>query len=170
MKGKCCIVAAAVVALMSLQGCIRKDSIVFHGISDVDVSLQASPRVNAVLLVENTSGRDITVRDVAFELTGRDGGRIGKAMVDGDLRLPKHARTELYVPLQCSLDNPLKALSLLGDIGGNAPLLYVSGGVTVKAGCLKKRFRAEMVPLSDFIRYFGGVPDTVPAGEERSLE
>ena len=149
MRGKICIFVAALAALLALQGCMRRDAVIFQGISDVEVSMEASPRVGVVLLVENTSGRNITVRDASFVLTSRDGGRIAKARVEGELYLPKRCRTELYVPLQCSLDNPL------GDIEGNAPLLFVTGGVTVKAGCLKKTFGVEKMPLSEFLRYFG---------------
>ena len=145
MRGKICIFVAALAALLALQGCMRRDAVIFQGISDVEVSMEASPRVGVVLLVENTSGRNITVRDASFVLTSRDGGRIAKARVEG----------ELYLPLQCSLDNPLKALAVLGDIEGNAPLLFVTGGVTVKAGCLKKTFGVEKMPLSEFLRYFG---------------
>ena len=130
MRGKICIFVAALAALLALQGCMRRDAVIFQGISDVEVSMEASPRVGVVLLVENTSGRNITVRDASFVLTSRDGGRIAKARVEGELYLPKRCRTELYVPLQCSLDNPLKALAVLGDIEGNAPLLFVTGGVT----------------------------------------
>ena len=155
MRGKICIFVAALAALLALQGCMRRDAVIFQGISDVEVSMEASPRVGVVLLVENTSGRNITVRDASFVLTSRDGGRIAKARVEGELYLPKRCRTELYVPLQCSLDNPLKALAVLGDIEGNAPLLFVTGGVTVKAGSLKKTFGVEKMPLSEFLRYFG---------------
>ena len=155
MRGKICIFVAALAALLALQGCMRRDAVIFQGISDVEVSMEASPRVGVVLLVENTSGRNITVRDASFVLTSRDGGRIAKARVEGELYLPKRCRTELYVPLQCSLDNPLKALAVLGDIEGNGPLLFVTGGVTVKAGCLKKTFGVEKMPLSEFLRYFG---------------
>ena len=97
MRGKICIFVAALAALLALQGCMRRDAVIFQGISDVEVSMEASPRVGVVLLVENTSGRNITVRDASFVLTSRDGGRIAKARVEGELYLPKRCRTELYV-------------------------------------------------------------------------
>ena len=81
MRGKICIFVAALAALLALQGCMRRDAVIFQGISDVEVSMEASPRVGVVLLVENTSGRNITVRDASFVLTSRDGGRIAKARV-----------------------------------------------------------------------------------------
>ena len=62
MRGKICIFVAALAALLALQGCMRRDAVIFQGISDVEVSMEASPRVGVVLLVENTSGRNITVR------------------------------------------------------------------------------------------------------------
>ena len=85
MRGKICIFVAALAALLALQGCMRRDAVIFQGISDVEVSMEASPRVGVVLLVENTSGRNITVRDASFVLTSRDGGRIAKARVEGAL-------------------------------------------------------------------------------------
>ena len=71
MRGKICIFVAALAALLALQGCMRRDAVIFQGISDVEVSMEASPRVGVVLLVENTSGRNITVRDASFVLPGR---------------------------------------------------------------------------------------------------
>lgn len=160
------ICVVALVALVALQGCLRKDAIVFHGISDVEVSLEASPRIGVVLYVENTSCRNITVRDISFVLTDRTGGRIAKAVVESDLRLPKRSCTELYVPLKCSFSNPLKALALLGDLEGSVPQLFVSGGVTVRAGCLKKKFRVEHMPLSEFLDYFEGSVQSLRQGLE----
>ena len=53
MRGKICIFVAALAALLALQGCMRRDAVIFQGISDVEVSMEASPRVGVVLLVEN---------------------------------------------------------------------------------------------------------------------
>ena len=127
MRGKICIFVAALAALLALQGCMRRDAVIFQGISDVEVSMEASPRVGVVLLVENTSGKNITVRDASFVLTSRDGGRIAKARVEGELYLPKRCRTELYVPLQCSLDNPLKALAVFGRHRGKCAAALRNG-------------------------------------------
>lgn len=156
MKKNLNITVAIVILMLSLPGCIREDSIVFRGISDVEISMQGSPSLEAVLSVENTSQRNITIRDAAFTVSGRDGNRIGKVMVGGELSLPKRSVTQLCVPLKLSLDNPLRALAVVGDIDGNAPFLFISGSVTVKAGCIRKKFVFEKVPLSEFIRYFEG--------------
>ena len=158
MRGKICIFVAALAALLALQGCMRRDAVIFQGISDVEVSMEASPRVGVVLLVENTSGRNITVRDASFVLTSRDGGRIAKARVEGELYLPKRCRTELYVPLQCSLDNPLKALAVLGDIAaalrngrrdgeGRMPEENVRSGEDASVG-VSEVFRGKRIVLS----------------------
>ena len=96
MRGKICIFVAALAALLALQGCMRRDAVIFQGISDVEVSMEASPRVGVVLLVENTSGRNITVRDASFVLTSRDGdgdpqpAGLVQFPPDGIHRLPDH--------------------------------------------------------------------------------
>ena len=81
---------------------------------------------------------------------------VGKAMVRDALDLPRRSRTDLHIPMKLTFDNPFKALSIAGDIVGNAPSLFVTGSVTVKAGCIKKKFKAEMVPFMEFMKYFYG--------------
>ena len=95
MRGKICLFVAALAGLLALQGCMRRDAVIFQGISDVEVSMEASPRVGVVLLVENTSGRDITMRDASFVLTSRDGGSIALAVfarqsLEGTRRFGRH--------------------------------------------------------------------------------
>lgn len=156
MKRKISLFITAVCAVIALSGCIRMDDIVLHGVSDFDISLQGSPSVGVNLDVENTSGYNLSVRDASFTITDRNGTPIGKAMVKEELNLPRRSRTDLYIPMKLTFDNPFKALSIAGDIVGNAPSLFVTGSVTVKAGCIKKKFKAEMVPFMEFLRYFDG--------------
>lgn len=160
------IAAAAVTALL-LSGCIRKDAIVFHGVSDIDISLQGSPRIEAVVRVENTSRKNITLQQAAFNLTARDGSVIAKAVVEGDVFIPRRSTSSLNIPVRISIDNPLKGLALLGDIEKNSPLLMVTGSVRVKAGCIKKRVEVDGIPLSEFLQYIRdaeGAPIPMPSG------
>lgn len=156
MKRQISIFIAAVCAAIALSGCIRMDDIVLHGVSDFDVSLQGSPSVSVTLDVENTSSYNLSLHDASFTVTDRNGSTIGKAMVKDALDLPRRSRTDLHIPMKLTFDNPFKALSIAGDIVGNAPSLFVTGSVTVKAGCIKKKFKAEMVPFLEFMKYFYG--------------
>lgn len=163
------ILAAATVLALALTGCMRKDAVIFRGVSDVDISLQGSPRMAAVLEVENTSNKNITLRDAAFRVTAKDGTLIGKVMVENDLFIPKRSVTSLYVPLKISIDNPLRALALLGDLEKSAPSLFVTGSVTVKAGCVRKKIEVNETPLSEVVKYFKGMPASRSA-ETAALE
>ena len=62
MRGKICIFVAALAALLALQGCMRRDAVIFQGISDVEVSMEASPRVGVVLLVAHVQRDGVVAR------------------------------------------------------------------------------------------------------------
>lgn len=160
MKRSLYILITALAVIMTATGCIRRDAIRFNGITDMNVSLQTSPRVDAVLLVENTSGYNVSIRDIAFNVTDKQGNLIGKVIVTQELSLPKRSETQLLVPLKISITNPLKGLALLTNIERNASTLFVSGSATVKAGWMKKTIRVENISLAEFTNYLKG---TFPA-------
>lgn len=156
MKRSLYILITTLAVIMTATGCMRRDAIKFNGIVDMDVSLQASPRVDAVLSVENISGYNVFIRDVAFNVTDDKGGLIGKVIVTQELLLPKRSETQLLVPLKITITNPLKGLAILTDIERNASKLFVSGSATLKAGWMKKTIRVENISLAEFTNYLKG--------------
>lgn len=156
MKNGLYILLSAAIALVLSTGCIRKDAVKILGISDVNVSLKGTPSVDFVLNAENTSGRNITISNAVLELSDAGENRIARIMAGSDIFIPKRSITEIAVPLRISIDNALAGLALLGNLEQNLKTLYVSGCVTVKAGCLRKNVKIERMLVSDFINRFGG--------------
>lgn len=145
---------------LAASGCIRQDDISFHGVRDVDVRVQSSPRIRAVLDIENVSRHNITVSDAVCMITDADGNAIGKAMIEETLTLPKRSRIDLSVPVRITIENPLKGFAILADPDGNADYLRVSASATLKAGCLKKKIRIEDIPLAALVDYLSKTNDS----------
>lgn len=158
MRKRLYIIVLAVSVLLTATGCLRKDAVKVYNVTDFSISLQSSPRVNLVVSVENTSHRNITISDAALELTDSKGVRVAKVIVGNDLVLPKQSLIDLPVPLKLSVENPLKALALLGDIERNMAAVFVSGEATVKAGCFRKRIHIDRMSLNEFINRYGNIP------------
>lgn len=156
MKNCLYILFSGLISLVISTGCIRPDAVKVLGISDVNVSLKGTPAVNFVLNAENTSGRNITLSNATLEISDVDNGRIARIIVGSNILLPKRSITNVNVPLRLSIDNPLAGMALLGNLEKSIKSLYVSGSVTVKAGCLRKNITIDRMLLTDFINRFGG--------------
>lgn len=151
--------------LAATSGCIRPEAIASHGVSDIDLSLSGSPAVALVLDVENGSSHNLTIQEAVFSVCRQNGDRIGRVWLSEAVTLPRKSRTDLNVPLRVSLDNMLTGLALLGDPESAVRQLYVSGEVAVKAGCLKRRFTIDHMPLSAFMERFGFDPTAALVSE-----
>ncbi len=138
--------------LLMLAGCINEDDLKFHRVENLSVSTV----VNAVIVVENSSGRNITVSDAMFRVFDRENNEIGILTVADELHLPKKSTTSLAVPIRIRLTNPLVGLGLLSNIEENARNMTVTGNFRVKAGMLKKNFKVNDMPLSEFLSIFEG--------------
>lgn len=142
--------------LFLLAGCISEDDLRFHHVKDLSVSIGTTTVVNAVLVVENSSGRNVTVSDTLFHVFDHEGSEIATLTVTDELLLPRRSITSLTVPVRIRFVNPLLGLGVLSDIERSAEKMTVTGSFRVKAGALKKNFKVENVPLSEFLSIFEG--------------
>lgn len=156
MKKCLYILLSAAITLVLLGSCIRQDAVKVQSISDVNVSLKGTPSVDFILTAENTSGRNIKVSNAVLELSDNNNCRIARIKIGSDIILTKRSVSKVVIPLKISIDNPLAGFALLSDLENNMKSLYVSGSVTVKAGCLSKNIKIDRMLLTDFINRFGG--------------
>ena len=97
MRKQIFYIAAIAAVMLAASGCIREDAVKFHGISDIDIAISLNPRLEATMEVENTSGRNITIKDILFDVTDTDGNVIGTLKVNKDLFIPKRSRIALTI-------------------------------------------------------------------------
>ena len=149
------LLLAVAAPLMLLASCIKEDSVKFHGIEDIQISVGSIVAINAVVSVENSSCSKIRLSDAMFYLTDPSGNEIAVLTVPEELVLPKKSTTSVTIPFRIKLTNPLAALSLIKDIERQAPRILVTGSTKLKAGALKKKYEVNKLPLSGFISIFG---------------
>lgn len=150
------LIPLLIIAAALMTGCMREDAVKFHEIENISISVGSTVAVNTVLLVENTSGRKITLSDAVFHVSDAAGNEIGTVMVADELVLPKKSTVSLHVPVRIKLSNPFVGLSLVKNLSSEAPRLLVNGSAKIKAGGLRKKYKVENMPLSKFISIFEG--------------
>ncbi len=140
--------------MLALAGCIREDDLRFHRVENVSVSIGSTTTVNAIVVVENTSRRNVTLSDAELRVTDMDGNEIGIVTIAGELRIPKRSITDVAVPIRIRLSNPMLGIGLLSDIDRSAAKMKVNGSVRVKAGAMKKNIEVKNMSLSEFLSIF----------------
>lgn len=141
--------AFLVAAVLAATGCVRRDDVSVVSVRVADFTIGTSPSVVLAAEVENRSGCDITVRDIAFMATDAAGETIGRVVGPEQVVVPRKSAGEVTVPLRIRLDSPLGILGLIGDWEDASRELRFSGGATVRAGLLKKRVKIEDMTLDE---------------------
>ncbi len=143
------ITAFWVVAVLAAAGCVRRDDVSVVSVRVADFAIGTSPSVVLAAEVENRSGCDITVRDISFMATDAAGETIGRVVGPEQIVVPRRSSSEVTVPLRIRLDSPLGILGLIGDWENASREMRFSGGATVRAGLLKKRFKVVDMTLDE---------------------
>lgn len=139
-----------------MTGCVKQDSVRILGLEDVSISLGSTTAVNAVVSVENSSGKKIKVSDALFHITDPLGNEIATLTLANDITLPRKSTSSVEVPVRLKLANPLGGIALLRNFEENAARMLVTGSAKLKAGGLGKKYEVNKMPLSAFIPIFGG--------------
>ena len=109
----------------------------------------------------NDSCRDLSLVKLYAEVFSRSGKRVAIVSFEaekGEKRptLHRHSTETVEIPLLVSFDNPLSALSFaamtIEEYGEKGYTL--SYDCTLKAGCLKKRFTEDKVPVEYLAKQF----------------
>lgn len=135
-----------------LSGCIKADAVKFHSVKSTSFTLSGMPKVNIVAQVENTSRKNITIEDVKFHLHNTKGDEIAVIFIREGIVIPKKALTDVSIPLTIELPNIFMIKPLLEKLKKGSPDIFVSGGATTKAGCMKKKLKINNMPLPELMR------------------
>ena len=156
------LVAAAFAACTPIQEQVRVNDCTLANLDNLSLA-QKQIQVGGSLLIdaENDSGSDITLTALKAELYNRSGKRVATlalATPKGEKKpvLKRKSAAQVTVPLLVGFDNPLSAIALAAmDLGDYAEKGYtVDYDCTLRAGCLKKRFRDTKVPVEQLIMMF----------------
>lgn len=105
--------------------------------------------------VTNNTSYNIVISEGRGEVY-TDGSRTATAKVRGDVVLPRNATTEVSIPMDLSLSNPLMALSLYSRIKQKRfDGIEVSLSAEVSAGVIKRRIAQERVPVQSIMQKLG---------------
>ena len=153
------LVAFSLAACKPLNEQINVHDYSLEKVDNVALGLsQLSADANLLIEVDNNSGLDITLSDLAAEVYTRSGKKVatvGLATRIGKARPVIHRKTseEVEVPLKIDFDSPLSAITLLAmsmqEYGEKG--YTVDYDLTLKAGCIKKRFREDNVPVKELL-------------------
>ena len=119
---------------------------------------QISADANLLIEADNSSNMDITLSDLSAELYTRSGKKVatvGLATKRGEAKPVLHRKTseQVTVPLKIDFDSPLSAITLLAmsmqDYGEKG--YTVDYDLTLRAGCFKKRFQQDSVPVRELV-------------------
>lgn len=150
---KTLLLAVAAVALL-MTGCVKPDSVKIHKLENVSISLQGGTKISAIVLVENTLKRNITVRALDFVITDPAGTELAQMEVEDEVLVPKNGMSSVLLPIKVRLTDPVGGLRMLRDIDDISDRLRVTGTAMVKTGGIKKKYKFENVPLSNIIANF----------------
>lgn len=145
---------AFVASLLLFTNCIKEDSVKFHGVEDVKISIGPTTAVNLVLSVENSSCSKIRVNDALFHITDPYGNEIATLTVIEEVALPRKSTTSVSIPVRIRLTDPLRAVSIISNIRSEAPRMLVTGSARLNAGAMRKKYEVNKMPLSRFISIF----------------
>ncbi len=153
--------AFAVLAALSVAGCVRQDAVKVREVESISLSVRDGVKVNAILRIENSAGRNIRISDVRFDVNDLRGNNIGELVVDEELVIPKKSVTSIFVPVNVHLKDTFGGLMMLRDIANITDRLLVSGSAQMKMGAVKKKITFTNVLLSDILAIFE-TPDAAP--------
>lgn len=146
--------AAIAVSTLLMTGCIREDAVKIKEIDNISFSVRDGGKVNAVLVVENTTSHDIKIRDTNFTVTDMNGSRLAELWVDGEMYFLRKSETSVIVPLRVRLSNPVAGLMLMRDIGSLGDKVLVTGSARVKMGIVNRKIEFRDIPVSNIISNF----------------
>ncbi|MBQ4278969.1 MAG: hypothetical protein IJC16_03315 [Rikenellaceae bacterium] len=146
--------AGLLIAVCALfASCIKAGDVQVLGIEGV--SVQSLSRTDIALQVENRSSHKLTLREGRLRVNVK-GSPFAEVMLREPVLVGKRSQGTVNVPLQVRMTNPLMMLSMMAGPPADPSQITLSGELSLKGGCLKKKFRVEEMTLSDFIRTFGG--------------
>lgn len=148
------LIAIAVSAALSMAGCVRRDAVKIREVESISLSMRDGVKINAILRVENSAGRNIRISDVHFDVNDLRGNNIGELVIDEELFVPKKSVTSIFVPVNVYLKDAFGGLMLLRDIANVTDKLLVTGSAQMKMGAVKKKITFNNVPLSDILAIF----------------
>lgn len=120
---------------------------------------QLSLDTKLLLDADNNSGLNIVLTDLSASLFNKNGKKVADIALGtkkGEKKPTLHRKTseQVEIPLKVDFDNPLSALTLLAmsvdDFGEKG--YTVDYDLTLKAGCLKKRFSENEVPVKELVK------------------
>ena len=138
--------AGLLIAVCALfASCIKAGDVQVLGIEGV--SVQSLSRTDIALQVENRSSHKLTLREGRLRVNVK-GSPFAEVMLREPVLVGKRSQGTVNVPLMM--------LSMMAGPPADPSQITLSGELSLKGGCLKKKFRVEEMTLSDFIRTFGG--------------
>lgn len=147
-------IAFVVLAALSVAGCVRQDAVKVKEVENISVSVRDGVKLNAILRVENSAGRNIKISDVRFDVNDLRGKNIGELVIDEELFIPKKSEISILVPVNVYLKDAFGGLRMLRDIAGIKDKLLVTGSAQMKMGVVKKKITFTNVLLSDILAIF----------------
>lgn len=142
-------------------GCVKKDDVVVHSVSDVEVL--SSSKAKITLDVENNSSSKVAIKEMnlLFEIKDKE---FMKIIMKDKLEIPRKSEGKVSTVLAYKIYNPLAVLSLLGG-GSFAERFFremtVTGEVKLKAGISGKKLKFEKVSFKQILATFGISSDDI---------
>ncbi len=152
------LLVAAMLAL-TLSGCIKPSDIKLRNVENVSVSIMGNVRITLSLDIENLSGFNVRVQDIKLTLHDNQSAELAEIVVNESIFLRRRSAQCVDIPVHVKLNDPIKALSLLGSLRNGSDDIFVSGQFVLKTCGIKKKEKIENIPLKRFAFQFDNAFD-----------